>query len=183
MVPFFYLNLPRFPGLTDLPCSEFKFISFMKVAAISEIKKELEKHEFKELLEFCLRLAKFKKENKELLSFLLFESGDISCYIQKVKQEVEEQFFQINKSNIYFIKKSVRKILRNVNKQIRFCGSKQVEAELLIHFCNCIVTQSIPINNSRQLQNLYENQMKKMQDAVSLLHPDLQYDLRKQIIK
>lgn len=155
----------------------------MKIATISEIKKELERQEFKELLECCLRLAKFKKENKELLSFLLFESDDVSHYIQKVKQEVEEQFLQINKSNIYFIKKSVRKILRNVNKQIRFSGSKQVEAELLIHFCNCIVTSSIPVNDSRQLQNLYENQIKKIQDAVALLHPDLQYDLRKQIIK
>ncbi|MEO9100659.1 MAG: hypothetical protein ABI267_10080 [Ginsengibacter sp.] len=155
----------------------------MKVATISEIKKELERQEVTELLEVCLRLAKFKKENKELLSFLLFESDDVSYYIQKVKNEVEEQFLQINKSNIYFVKKSVRKILRNVNKQIRFSGSKQLEAELLIHFCNCIVTSSIQVNNSRQLQNLYENQIKKIQDALSLLHPDLQYDLRKQIIK
>ena len=154
----------------------------MAVAKISEIKKELEKLEFKELLEFCLRLTKFKKENKELLSFLLFDSDDISSYIQKVKSEVEEQFLQINKSNIYFIKKSVRKILRNVNKQIRFSASKQVEAELLIHFCNCITSNSIPIKKSVQLLNLYKNQLKKIEDALLLLHPDLQYDLRKQII-
>jgi hypothetical protein len=154
----------------------------MSVAKISEIKKELEKLEFKELLEVCLRLTKFKKENKELLSFLLFDADDISNYIQKVKSEVEEQFLQINKSHIYFIKKGVRKILRIVNKQIKFSLSKQVEAELLIHFCNCIVSNSIPIKNSTQLLNLYKNQLKKIEDALLSLHPDLQYDLRKQII-
>ena len=154
----------------------------MSVAKISEIKKELEKLEFKELLEVCLRLTKFKKENKELLSFLLFDADDISNYIQKVKSEVEEQFLQINKSNIYFIKKGVRKILRIVNKQIKFSLSKQVEAELLIHFCNCIVSNSIPIKNSTQLLNLYKNQLKKIEDALLSLHPDLQYDLRKQVI-
>lgn len=154
----------------------------MAIATISEIKKELEKLEFKELLEVSLRITKFKKENKELLSFLLFDSDDISSFIQKVKSEVEEQFLQINKSNIYFIKKSVRKILRNVNKQIRFSASKQVEAELLIHFCNCIISNSIPIKNSTQLHNLYKNQLKKIEDTLLLLHPDLQYDLRRQII-
>ena len=154
----------------------------MSVAKISEIKKELEKLEFKELLEVCLRLTKFKKENKELLSFLLFDADDISNYIQKVKSEVEEQFLQINKSHIYFIKKGVRKILRIVNKQIKFSLSKQVEAELLIHFCNCIVSNSIPIKNSTQLLNLYKNQLKKIEGALLSLHPDLQYDLRKQII-
>ena len=154
----------------------------MSVAKISEIKKELEKLEFKELLEVCLRLTKFKKENKELLSFLLFDADDISNYIQKVKSEVEEQFLQINKSHIYFIKKGVRKILRIVNKQIKFSLSKQVEAELLIHFCNCIVSNSIPIKNSTQLLNLYKNQLKKIEGALLSLHPDLQYDLRKQIV-
>ena len=152
----------------------------MKASSITEIKKELEKREFKELLGYCLRLAKFKKENKELLGYLLFEAGDISCYIQNVKQETEIFFDGINKTNIYFIKKSIRKILRNINKHIRFALSKQVEAELLIHFCNCMLKYSIPIQKSRQLVNLYEAQLKKIEEALSGLHPDLQYDLKRQ---
>ena len=90
-------------------------------------------------------------------------------------------FLEINKSNIYFVKKSIRKILRNVNKHIRFALSKQVEAELLIHFCNCISKYSIPVKKSKQLTNLYETQLKKIDEALSTLHPDLQYDLKKQI--
>jgi hypothetical protein len=155
----------------------------MKTVSVNEIKKDLENRDFKELLEYCLRLAKFKKENKELLAFLLFDSDDISGYIENIKQETDEQFRLINKSNIYFIKKSVRKILRNVNKHVRFSLSKQVEAELLIHFCNCLIKYSIPIKKSRQLLNLYESQLKKIGQVLSVLHPDLQYDLRRQILK
>ena len=126
----------------------------MKPSSISEIKKDLEKRASNELLEYCLRLARYKKENKELLAFLLFESDNIPVYVENVKQEIEQQFMEINKSNIYFIKKSVRKILRSINKYIRFALSKQIEAELLIHFCNCLINFSIPLKKSRQLMNL-----------------------------
>ena len=150
-------------------------------SSIHEIKKDLEKRDKKELLAYCLRLAKYKKENKELLGFLLFEADDLTGYIEKVKQETDTSFQEINKSNVYYIKKSVRKILRNVNKHIRFAASKQAEAEWLIHFCNCFQTYAIPVKKSRQLINLFNNQLKKIDDALSSLHPDLQYDLRKQI--
>ncbi|MGN6540788.1 MAG: hypothetical protein ACTHKY_08280 [Ginsengibacter sp.] len=154
----------------------------MKPSSISEIKKDLEKRASIELLEYCLRLARYKKENKELLAFLLFESDNIPVYVENVKQEIEQQFMEINKSNIYFIKKSVRKILRSINKYIRFALSKQIEAELLIHFCNCLINFSIPLKKSRQLMNLYENQLKKIHAALSTLHPDLQYDFKKLLL-
>jgi len=155
----------------------------MKPVSISEIKKDLEKRNFNELVDYCLRIARFKKENKELLAFLLFQSDNIPDYIENIKQETESGFLEINKSNIYFIKKSVRKILRRINKHIRFCSSKQTEAELLIHFCNCLNRYSILVKNSRQLMNLYERQLKKIDAALSALHPDLQYDLKKQLLK
>lgn len=155
----------------------------MKTVSVNEIKKDLEKRDFKELIEYCLRLAKFKKENKELLAFLLFDSDNISAYIENLKQETNEQFLLINKSNVYFIKKSVRKILRNINKHIRFSLSKSVEAELLIHFCNCLSIYSIPVKKSRLLINLYESQLKKIEKILSELHPDLEYDLRRQVVK
>ena len=155
----------------------------MKAPSINEIKKELEKKNSIELVAFCLRLAKYKKENKELLGFLLFENDDIPCFIENAKQETNSSFESINKSNIYYIKKSVRKILKYVNKQIRFSSLKQVEAELLIHFCNCIISFSVPLKESRQLMNLYKAQLIKIENVLSELHPDLQYDLRRQILK
>lgn len=155
----------------------------MKAASVSEIKKDLEKSSHRELLDYCIRLIKFKKENKELIAFLLFERDDISGYVERIKQDTNVLFSEINQSNTYFIKKSIRKILRNLNKQIRFTLSGQVEAELLIHFCNCFDEYSIPVNKSRQLLNLYEAQLKRIEKALSGLHPDLQFDLMRQLNK
>jgi len=155
----------------------------MKASSLNDIKKELECRNNKELLSYCLRLAKFKKENKELLTFLLFEEGDIATYVENVKKETTEFFEAINSSNVYYIKKSLRKILRFVNKHIKFAGSKQGEAEILIHFCNDVIGFSIPLHKSRQLLKMYETQVNKIDLALSTLHPDLQYDLRKQLKK
>jgi hypothetical protein len=151
----------------------------MKAESLNELKKELELRNNNELLSFCLRLAKFKKENKELLSFLLFDSDNIASYIENVKQETDELFGEINNSNVYYIKKSIRKILRLVNKHIKFASSKQAEAEILIHFCNNIIDFSIPLEKSKPLLNMYQSQLKKIDEVISALHPDLQYDFRK----
>ena len=153
----------------------------MNATSITDIKKELEKRNHEELISYCLRLAKFKKENKELVNFLLFHADELSGYMENIKQEMDESFLNMNTTNIYYIKKSVRKVLRNVLKRIRFTLSKQVEAELLIHFCNCILKHSIPVKKSVQLKNIYESQLNKIEEALMTLHPDLQYDLRRQI--
>ena len=155
----------------------------MKPASINEIKKELSNRSAAEIFDGCLRLAKFKKENKELLSFILFEEENLAGFISSVKKETDEQFSRMNRSNVYFIKKSVRKILRNINKQIRFSMSKQVEAELLIHFCNCFITHSIPVEKSRQLLALYQNQLNKIEKSILSLHPDLQYDMQRLLLR
>ena len=153
----------------------------MKAASVNELRKELETRNQAQLLSFCLRLAKFKKENKELLTFLLFEADDIAAYIENVKRETTGLFSEINPSNIYYIKKSVRKILRQVNKHIRFSVSKQAEAEMLIHFCKCIINFSIPLHKSKPLLKIYETQIEKINASLATLHPDLQYDLKKQL--
>jgi len=153
----------------------------MKPSSIIELKKELELRNHTELLSFCLRLAKFKKENKELLSFLLFDADEITSYLENVKKETDGFFDEINNTNIYYIKKSVRKILRNVNKHIRFAASKLAEAEMLIHFCNNMIDFSIPLHKSKPLLKMYETQVRKIDEVLSALHPDLQYDLKKQL--
>ena len=48
----------------------------MKAASIADLKKELVRLEHGELLDVCLRLARFKKDNKELLTYFLFLSQD-----------------------------------------------------------------------------------------------------------
>lgn len=134
-----------------------------------------------EITDLCLRLAKFKKENKELLTYLIFEAHDEQGFIQSIKKEVDEQFAEINKSNLYFVKKTLRKILRNINKHIRYTGSSQVTIELLIYFCKSIQESGIPIQKNPIIANLYKGQVQKINKTLLSLHEDLQYDYTREI--
>src|SRR5215212_10093455 len=104
----------------------------MKAAGISQIKDELITLTPKKLLDLCLQLARYKKENKELLSYLLFEAHDQHGFVENVKKEINEQFIELPKSNWYFTKKSLRKILRSINKYSRYMGTKESAIEMLI---------------------------------------------------
>lgn len=153
----------------------------MKIASVNEIKHELHNLTAKELLEICIRVTKYKKENKELISFLLFECRDLQGYIQNVKKEIDNEFAQINHSNIYYIKKTLRKILKSTNRYIRYTASKETEAELLVYYCSKLKSSGIQINKSTALKNIYNNQLKKITALVKTLHEDLQYDYKKEI--
>jgi hypothetical protein len=153
----------------------------MKTATIQEIKQELLAVNPTQLLELCLRLAKFKKENKELLTFLLFEAHDEEGYINSVKQLIDEGFTEIPRPNLYLTKKTLRKILRITNRYIKYAGSKQAETALLIYFCRKIKESGIPYQKTTVLNNLYELQLKKIKVALGQLHEDLQYDYRREV--
>jgi len=148
----------------------------MKAVTVKELNQELTYRTPKELRELCLRLSRFKKENKELLTYLLFESSDEPSYIESVKREIDEQFDQINKKNYYFIKKSVRKILKNTRKYIRYSQKKQTEVDLLIYFCAKLKRLSPSVQKNTALMNLYKRQIDTITKKVSVLHEDLQYD-------
>lgn len=86
----------------------------MKAASLKEIKTELNQRSTQELLELCLRLSKFKKENKELLTYLLFESEDEEAFIQSIKTKVDADFETINTKTYFYIKKASGKFFGNL---------------------------------------------------------------------
>ncbi len=155
----------------------------MTSQSIHEIKQELVTLKPAELTNLCLRLARFKKENKELLTYLLFEAHDEESYIRNVKQEVEELFGTVNQTQLYFAKKTLRKILRIINKQSRYSGNKQTDIELRIFFCQQIKETGIPFQQSPVLNNLYNGQLKKIHATLFTLHEDLQHDYQKEIAR
>ncbi len=153
----------------------------MKAASVSEIKQELNTRSPKELLELCLRLSKFKKENKELLTYLLYESSNEAAYIDGVKSEMDQAFLEINTNSYFYIKKSVRKILRNIKKYNRYSTKKETEVELLIYFCTELKNMSPSIDNNVTLQNIYSRQILSIKKTLHSLHEDLQYDFGKEL--
>ena len=153
----------------------------MKPASVNEIKQKLKETDKKELIEICQKLARFKKENKELLTYLLFEEDDLPNYIKNAKEEIDEGFSQINISNVYFAKKTIRKILRIANKHIRYTGSKAAETEILLHYLTNFKGLNLSWNKSTALMNLYKTQLKKIEAAIATMHEDLQYDYRREL--
>ncbi len=148
----------------------------MKAASIKELKTELETLSSEQVFDLCLHLAKYKKENKELLTYLLFQAGDEKSYISEVKDLIAEQFDGVNKSNLYLAKKMIRKILRTSNKYIKYSGSKQTEVELLIFFCKKLKNSGIPLHANTALGNMFQRQIQKINKGMASLHEDLQYD-------
>ena len=148
----------------------------MKAATVSQLKKELQQRNPDELLQLCLRLARFKLENKELLTYLLFEADHEEGYLETVKGVLNEQFSEINTSNYYYVKKSARKILRGLRKYIRYSGKKETEVELLLYFCEKLNQINPSIHRNRTLSNLYERQINALEKKITALHDDLQYD-------
>ena len=153
----------------------------MKTATLRELKIELNHRSPSELLDLCLRLSKFKKENKELLTYLLFESSNEHAYIDSIKREIEREFEVINTKSYFYIRKSVRKILRNTKKYIRYSKNKETEVELLLYFCYELKNMSPTINANLTLQNIFKRQILLIKKVVSTLHEDLQYDYELEI--
>jgi hypothetical protein len=148
----------------------------MKAASLKELKSELEMRSPIEVLDICMRLVKYKKENKELLTYLLFNANDENSYIEEIKAMMTEQLDVINMSNAYLIKKSLRKTIRTVNKFIKYSGSKQTEVELLIFLCKEIIKREIPLRHNKALENIYVRLKERILKSIATLHEDLQYD-------
>jgi len=153
----------------------------MKATSLTEIKKELQSLDPATLQDMCLRLAKYKKENKELFGYLLFEAHDEQGYINNVKEELGELFKTLPRANLYFVKKTLRKILRFTNRQIKYSGLKQTELELRICFCGKMKETRIPLHPGTVLHNLYQQQRLKISAALARLPEDLQFDYQREI--
>ena len=149
----------------------------MKVSSISELKKELHELPQKQLVELCLSLAKYKKDNKEFLDYLLFQAHDKTSFISAVKLEIDEHFEELKtQANLYYVKKSLRKLLRILTKYCKYISDKAAAAELHIYFCSKLKQSGIPYHKSQLLVNMFEQQLKKINTLISSLHEDLQQD-------
>ena len=148
----------------------------MKAVTVKKIKDELSHKSANDLMDLCLRLSKFKKENKELLTYLLFESHNEEGYIESVKEQMDDLFAQINTKSYFYIRKSVRKILTLTKKFIRYSKKKETEVELLLYFCTKLKDFKPSISKSPRLINTFERQVLLIKKAIISLHEDLQYD-------
>jgi hypothetical protein len=153
----------------------------MKNASIVTIRKELQDLPREDLLELCLRLGKFKKENKALMTYLLFEAHHEDSYIASVKDTLDEQFEGMNTDSYFYMKKTIRKILRQVRTYSRYSNHKSTEVELLLYFCEKLNALRPNIHRNKTLHNLYQRQCLAIEKKIKALHEDLRHDYQLQL--
>lgn len=149
----------------------------MKIATLRQIKLELKAKTEEELIDICLTITKYKKENKELLTYLLFEKANEEEYIESIKEEIFELFKELQTKTLYHKRKGTRKILRITKKYIRYSKNKETEIDLLIFYISEIkelIDNSY--SQSKVITNIYDKQIEFVEKKIKLLHEDLQYD-------
>jgi len=155
----------------------------MKTPSLKQVKEELSFKSDLELVELCLRLIRFKKDNKELLSYLLFEMDDEDAYVKGIQSKMDTEFEAINTDSYFYMRKSIRKILRQVKKYIRYSQKKETEVELLIYFLEKLFNLKPSVFKSKTLTNLYHRNIIFIEKKIISLHEDLQYDYQLELEK
>jgi len=142
---------------------------------LQDIKKEMQHLSSLQIAELCLRLARYKKENKELLAYLLFEANNEHAFIEKIKAEVGFMYSQLPAQS-YNAAKYLRKILRLIGKYTKFIGSKQAEIDLMLNFCYNYIEYTERRTSYKPLRMILSRQIQKIQALLGKLHEDLQFD-------
>ena len=151
----------------------------MNSTSLQDLKKELQELPPKELVELCVALAKYKKDNKEYLGYLLFEAHNKTDFIKAVKAGVDGHFEELkNQPNLYYVKKGLRKQLRLLTKYSKYVNDKTLTAELLIYFCKKLKQSGIPFHKNKLIVNMYALQLKRINALVHSFHEDLQQDYK-----
>lgn len=153
----------------------------MKPASAKQLKEELLLLPHGTLVNYCLRLAKFKKENKELLSYLIFNNTDEIGYVQDVKEELEELFLQVNTRASYIAKKNLRKILRLAQRYIRYSDVPETRADIYLFICESIQKIEWTFTVSTGLKKIINQAQSKLLNAIDALHEDIQFEYKRKI--
>ena len=149
----------------------------MQAASVAELKKALVQMDRGELLDACLRLVRFKKDNKELLTYLLFLSADEHGYVEYLCEEIDEQFSLTPNAH----KKTLRKVIRWMDKCLRFSGIKETEVQVRMHFCESLRASNTPYTRNKVMLNMYTGQLKKIRKAMEKLHEDVRAEFEKKV--
>jgi hypothetical protein len=149
----------------------------MKTASIHQLKSEMLAMEPHQIIDICLKLAKFKKENKEYLDYLVWGLVDSEQYVEDLKLEISEMFQNIQADrNFYFVKKSIRKIQRFVNRYCKYLIEKELCCELRLFYVERLIQFIQDWNYQSHAQKIVQTELGKIKAFIGKLHEDYQFD-------
>ncbi len=153
----------------------------MIAASSKNIKDAIERKSVKELQELILRLVRFKKENKELATYLLFYEGVEQEFVADAKSAINDIFADVNTKTVFYAKKGLRKMLRTGAKFSKYSADKTTALEVAIEQATLLTTLPNNLKTSTLIKNMYASNLKKILATIKLLHADIQYDYKKAI--
>jgi hypothetical protein len=153
----------------------------LEISSTKEIKQELQHLEKADLIELCLNLVKAKKFNKELVHVMLFEQNNLHDYIQEIKADTALLFDDVHRTNAFYAKKTLRKIVKHCNNYCQFANEPIVYVDVLLHFCDCFKETVPSLFKNPVTENIYKSQFKKALKYIAMLHEEEQYDYKKQL--
>ncbi|SMO87510.1 hypothetical protein SAMN06265379_11155 [Saccharicrinis carchari] len=153
----------------------------IKINTVHTIKKQLQLLPKEVVIAYCMRLVKYKKDNKELLNYLLFEQDYEADYINEIKADIKAAFIEINRETFYYAKKNIRMILKTTTKHIKYSGKKETAVELLLFFCLQMKSCGVSFKESRVMTNLYQRQLTNIEKALDALHEDIRIDYEEEL--
>jgi uncharacterized FlaG/YvyC family protein len=142
---------------------------------LNDLKKELQHLDVIKLRDVCLKLAKHKVENKELLNYLLFYEDTKDVYIGSIKEIIINEFDDLHPS-IYYVKKQLSKLIRIMNKHIKFISEKDKEIEIVLCFCDEFIKHPIVKAGYKALSMILYRQLKRANKILPKLNEDLHFD-------
>ena len=92
-------------------------------------------------------------------------------------------FSEINTTNYFYVKKSVRRILKKVRKYCRYSKHDETEVELLLYFCHQMCDINPSIFKNKTLSNIFFRLLNSIKNKTIKLHEDLQYEYNIEIQK
>lgn len=153
----------------------------MKAKSLKKLREELVYAEKQDLVDLCLQLARFKVENKELLTYELFYKNNKDLYLSEIEAHVDKEFEGLNDASYFYLKKGVQKINRHVKKYIRIAKDPEIEVHLLLYFLKQFKAYKPDLLKQKILNNMYHREYKLVVKRIEKLHPDLQYDYEKEL--
>ncbi len=148
----------------------------MKSSSLPQLRKIWKDLSAGETYQLLDRLGRFSRDNKELLHYLLVYGKDEDAYISAICRELDEGFEGLNRQNLTWTRKGLRRLVRMFNRYVRYSGKTETEIVLRTEFCNRMLRHGIPLDESAVVGNIFYRETERITKALSKLHPDQQLD-------
>ncbi len=153
----------------------------MKAASIKQLRTEIGNLPPHKLAALTERLIKYKKDNKELASYIIFYEEDEAGFADDVETALEEQFGLINFKTAFFAKKGLRKMIRIANKFLRYTPNKSTQARIIMDVLSRLALIPASLKKNTQIKNMQVSLLKKLDDILLQVHQDERHDFEKQL--